>query len=397
MNFVRILAIIGLMWLMFGATSDAQTVDVYGQTRIYAGNPSNGVGVNDVAVYLYDTAHTVEYVDVSHTDVEFMNAHNLTSPDGIYYFDDVPYRLDYWVEIVIPEGYVRATNPEAGSWWNANPRELLDDFYNCFLLFPYNPHTIGYWKHQCNVVVKGKGNAQVPEDELEAILVSIFDHWDNDTFFPVVGVSSIGEVWLEPEDALETFKASNGGSQGMIHKAKKQLLALLMSVEAGYLSPFQPISDDDRLIEEAIFFAADMITSEGDDIETAKDVCDYINNGFTVPAGWIPEGYLMSSGGYCGGEAEGSIVMVNTPTLISTYPNPFNPETTLQFSLPEASEVNLTVYNLQGQVVNVLVSSMLEAGQHNVNWNASHLPSGTYIYRLTSSQGQSSGKMVLVK
>lgn len=79
------------------------------------------------------------------------------------------------------------------------------------------------------------------------------------------------------------------------------------------------------------------------------------------------------------------------------YPNPFNPETTIAFDLPEATHLTLTVYNLQGQKVVDLVSGDFEAGHYKARWNATGHPSGTYIYQFSSDLGQASGKMVLVK
>ena len=89
MNLVRIFVIVGLMLLLFGTAAKSQTVDVYGQVRIWSGSPSWGEGVNGVTVMLYDYGQTVLYTDVTHTDAALMSQLGLTSPDGFYYFDDV--------------------------------------------------------------------------------------------------------------------------------------------------------------------------------------------------------------------------------------------------------------------------------------------------------------------
>jgi len=69
-------------------------------------------------------------------------------------------------------------------------------------------------------------------------------------------------------------------------------------------------------------------------------------------------------------------------SLGQNYPNPFNPETTIGFDLPESSYVRLTVFDMVGAEVAVLVDGMQAAGRHTVTFHAEDLPSGTYVYRL---------------
>jgi hypothetical protein len=83
--------------------------------------------------------------------------------------------------------------------------------------------------------------------------------------------------------------------------------------------------------------------------------------------------------------------------LDQNYPNPFNPSTNISFVLPSASVVQLKVYNLLGQEVASLVDGRLNSGNHSVNFDASKLSSGVYIYRLSSGGISYSRKMILVK
>ena len=72
-------------------------------------------------------------------------------------------------------------------------------------------------------------------------------------------------------------------------------------------------------------------------------------------------------------------------TLSQNYPNPFNPVTIIRYALPQASEVNLTVYNLLGQEIEILVNEHQPIGTYEVSFDASILPSGIYFYRLIAT------------
>jgi hypothetical protein len=85
-------------------------------------------------------------------------------------------------------------------------------------------------------------------------------------------------------------------------------------------------------------------------------------------------------------------------SLHQNYPNPFNPSTTIAFDLPESGGVSLTVYNVLGQRVAALIhDQVLPAGTMSVEFDASSLPSGIYVYVLSSTGRQESRSMVLMK
>lgn len=83
--------------------------------------------------------------------------------------------------------------------------------------------------------------------------------------------------------------------------------------------------------------------------------------------------------------------------LSTNYPNPFNPSTTIRYSIPSAGNVSLKVYSLLGQEVASLVSGVQTAGEHTVTFDASNLAGGVYLYRLASGASTQVRKMVLVK
>ena len=91
------------------------------------------------------------------------------------------------------------------------------------------------------------------------------------------------------------------------------------------------------------------------------------------------------------------ILLPKRYTLEQNYPNPFNPTTTIRFNLPVASLVNLSVYNILGEEVAVLVNHQLSSGIHSVIFDASNLSSGIYFYRITAKNFISVKKMMLLR
>ncbi|MDX9856182.1 MAG: T9SS type A sorting domain-containing protein [candidate division Zixibacteria bacterium] len=83
--------------------------------------------------------------------------------------------------------------------------------------------------------------------------------------------------------------------------------------------------------------------------------------------------------------------------LAQNYPNPFNPSTEISFSLPNASDVRLEVFNVLGQSVAILVDGRVEAGTHSVRWDASNSASGVYLYRIQAGEFTDTRKMMLLK
>jgi hypothetical protein len=85
------------------------------------------------------------------------------------------------------------------------------------------------------------------------------------------------------------------------------------------------------------------------------------------------------------------------PTLGQNSPNPFNPATTIEYVLPQQTQVSLEVYNVVGQRVAQLVDGVQSAGSHRVVFDARDLASGVYLYRLQTPASVLTKKLVVVK
>lgn len=108
---------------------------------------------------------------------------------------------------------------------------------------------------------------------------------------------------------------------------------------------------------------------------------------------------------------DGIEFIVASPTAISTeenqtnttfqleqnFPNPFNPETTISFYLPETRHISLEVFNVNGQKIATIASGRYSSGHHEIKFSGDELPSGIYIYRLMTGNQVFERKMLLIK
>ncbi len=90
-------------------------------------------------------------------------------------------------------------------------------------------------------------------------------------------------------------------------------------------------------------------------------------------------------------------IVIKNYTLFQNYPNPFNPSTKISYALPQNSFVELKVFNLLGQEIATLVNEQKPVGNYEVNFDASNLPSGVYIYKMKAGEYVQTKKMVLLK
>ena len=85
------------------------------------------------------------------------------------------------------------------------------------------------------------------------------------------------------------------------------------------------------------------------------------------------------------------------PLALSNFPNPFNPETTLSFTLDQPSHVRLGIFNVKGQHVATLLNEHRDSGRHSIVWNAADCPSGVYFARLVTPSSTRTHRLLLLK
>ena len=83
--------------------------------------------------------------------------------------------------------------------------------------------------------------------------------------------------------------------------------------------------------------------------------------------------------------------------LMQNYPNPFNPTTTITYQLPQAAFVNISIYNVAGQLVETLVDEDKNAGYYSVLWNSTGVSSGLYFYRIQAGEYTETKKSLILK
>ena len=308
----------------------------------------------------------------------------VTGSDGTFYFESLLIGT-YSVMIVTPLGYsVSPGETQTGIEVTGYPCTEVN-----FVLTPTitlnDCRTIGYWKHQFDVYLSGRGSAQEDSTELEDYLDLVHLHFD------VLGIYTDLENF-DFVDAKNVLTVSGG--QLMEDRAKQQLFALLLNFASGRIGNETVVSEDGRVAAEAVTYAAILI-SDGDPAndELAKTICDLINNGEMVETGIIPESPIRY-------RVTEHVGIPMEYTLNQNYPNPFNLSTSMSFVLPSASDWTLKIYNVAGQLVRTFEG--YSSGQVSVIWNgkdnsSKDVASGIYFYKLNAGNFSATKKMVLSK
>jgi hypothetical protein len=91
------------------------------------------------------------------------------------------------------------------------------------------------------------------------------------------------------------------------------------------------------------------------------------------------------------------VPLTRSCTLDQNYPNPFNPVTKITYQLAQSGKVKLSIYDINGRLIETLVNGMKPSGQHSIEWHADKVSSGVYFYRLETKGYNRVKKMVVIK
>ena len=110
---------------------------------------------------------------------------------------------------------------------------------------------------------------------------------------------------------------------------------------------------------------------------------------------WIPK-YLNNDEAFLLNELSNTIIP-DKYILFHAYPNPFNPITSIEYALPNDSFVSLSVYDINGRLVDQLVNTYKVLGYHKISWDAREHSTGLYFIKLVAGEYQKTQKVILVK
>lgn len=348
---------------------------------------------------------------------------------------------DYSVSILTPLGYLVDTDEKDAAV--ASGDTTVVDFLLTRRDITASQQGIGYWKHQANEVV----NDAAATDLLDSMCLymnRIHHHFNLNPINPITAFTidpslsclenleiltgsltlpvhsepSVGDIDDIGAPGTIFKDKPDGTSYTMCDRAIQQFIALLLNVVADKLAQFDDVSDDGITVSQAITYCNILITDpnahprytiSGDPIdpdspgidqthELAKDIAEWINLGNVIPSGIIPA--TTPDIAYREGDnaALGSIRY----RLEQNFPNPFNPRTSISFTISDAAAVTIEIFDVAGRKITTLIDAYLESGEHRVEWDgtdASGAPaaSGIYLYRMRADGMSQSRKMLLIK
>ena len=329
----------------------------------------------------------------------------VTDDSGYYYVDSIP-NGDYTIAVVTPLGYQPDQETKE---FTINHMSVTVDFTLTPLDITPSPRTRAWWANQLQKALQGRPQ-QYNVAQFAALAGAINQHFNQNLLNPV-------DFYSVPQPATRTDSLNamkrllnmlpgSGDGPFIQRLGKAELMALMLNVAAGKIHQMEAISRDSISVSQAITYCEMLVNDEIDPPDDGGPGCgeeffrylraDFIltlvNLGLKVPAGMIPADVIQIAYRLRDEQAQ-----PDQFALFQNCPNPFNPTTEISFSLPQAGQAALEIYNIMGQKVATLVDERLEAGQHTYQWDASGNASGVYFYRLTAEGVADTKKMLLIK
>jgi hypothetical protein len=153
-----------------------------------------------------------------------------------------------------------------------------------------------------------------------------------------------------------------------------------------------PLNVDYSWAEYSVGFAASTIPAC-----VGKNLGVYLKNSSPTASSWAAADLVRINANHNVTSVSGKQLQPGVFALAQNYPNPFNPSTDISYTLKNSGQVRLSVYDILGREVAVLVNDIQAAGQHDVKFSANHLSSGIYFYKLQQANEVITKKMLLLK
>jgi hypothetical protein len=339
---------------------------------------ANGSGIAGVIVKLLDADNPTTVLGVQET-----------AADGTYVFTGSTPIGSYQVMVVEPLGSTTDNFVETG--YLACETAAVIDFELNSVVVSNDARSKGFWKHQFDVAIDGKGQAQESAADLAAWIMAVRARYTDPFFQTLVAeeTDGLGDDLAEWQELL-----SVRGSAGMATRAEAQVGSLAMNIMALKVGQFEVVTADGKTAGDVLTFASELlIDSLASNDELAKDLADRVNT-HAVP---IEAGLVTPSRNIAYKGSENPEETATAFELGQNYPNPFNPVTSISFTLGHSGRVSLVVYNSLGQEVARLVDGNRGVGQHTAVFDATGLSSGVYIYRIQTESYADTRTLTLLK
>jgi photosystem II stability/assembly factor-like uncharacterized protein len=124
---------------------------------------------------------------------------------------------------------------------------------------------------------------------------------------------------------------------------------------------------------------------------------DMINDQVGYAVGSLGNVYKTINGGISSVAVRNLKSFPSSFALEQNFPNPFNPSTTIQFSVPKKNFISLKILSVTGELIEELLHQTMDDGTYSIQWNAHKFPSGVYFYKLTSGEFSATKKLLLIK
>ncbi len=275
--------------------------------------------------------------------------------------------------------------------------------------FDYSGSINGSFQAELNdTTLGGASSAVINDDSTSSLFISAIQSIDSMTV-------SVLLIYIQDNNPI--FSPGNWSLPPVDILNPDVVFGFFPEIDTSFFSQFVDLIPDS--IEQDSTFLEDLITeilliisddtylglSGSININTIS--ADSINGSFDVGAlkAGIPPGVINITNGSINlngvvlpqVSVENEILMPDQITLYLAYPNPFNPTTTIRFSVAARQSLQMQVYDITGKLVETLMNETLAAGDYEITWNASSHPSGVYFVQLVSGKNIQTEKVLLIK